>query len=160
MVKLTLVKSERNRGLRKAAGDVLKAIHFHQTQEKPALTLDIAGRTGTSAAFVTKMLKQLEGEGLITYAAYRGARLTSEGERLAIELSRHHRLLERFLTDFLRFAPEEAHKEAEILEHVISEQFEARLADFMGNPTTCPHGAPIPNADLTYPLETPSKQKH
>jgi DtxR family transcriptional regulator, Mn-dependent transcriptional regulator len=155
-----MVKSIRDRGLRKAAGDVLKAIHFHQTEERPALTLDIAGRTGTSAAFVTKMLKQLEGERLVTYAAYRGARLTPEGERLAIELSRHHRLLERFLTDCLRFGPEEAHKEAEILEHVISEQFEARLADFMGNPTTCPHGAPIPNADLTYPMEPTPEQEY
>lgn len=149
-----MVKSERERNLGKATGDILKAIHVLQGPDVSAVIAqpsDIAVRTGTSRAFVTKMLQAMERQGLIEYEPYRGARLTSEGTRNAVELSRHHRLLERFLTDYLGFSSETAHQEAERLEHVISEEFEERLAAFMGNPTTCPHGAPIPNADGTMP---------
>jgi DtxR family transcriptional regulator, Mn-dependent transcriptional regulator len=151
-----MVKSERERTLGKATGDILKAIHVLQgrddeTPEVIAQPSDIATRTGTSRAFVTKMLQNMERQGLIEYEPYRGARLTSEGTRNAVELSRHHRLLERFLTDYLGFSSDAAHLEAERLEHVISEEFEERLAAFMGNPTTCPHGAPIPNPDGTMP---------
>ena len=146
-----MVKSERERVLGKATGDMLKAIHALETAERVALPSDIALRTGTSRAFVTKMLKEMRALGLVDYASYRGVRLTPKGARGAVELSRHHRLLERFLTDVLHFTPEGAHDEAERLEHVISEEFEARLADFLNHPTTCPHGAPIPNPDGTLP---------
>lgn len=156
-----MVKLARDKGLRKTTGDILKAIYLlrpdggrsgassDDTNSESATTLTIARRTGTSAPFVTKMLKQLQGDGMVIYVPYHGASLTPEGRRIAVELSRHHRLLERFLTDFLLYAPDEAHDEAEALEHVISERFEARLAEFMGNPTTCPHGSPIPDADLS-----------
>lgn len=161
-----MVKSERERNLGKATGDILKAMyslqnfgHFSSSgeslplSEAPiALPSDIAARTGTSRAFVSKMLQTLEKQGLIEYAPYRGARLTHAGWASASELSRHHRLLERFLTDILGFSPEDAHKEAERLEHVISEEFEARLAAFLQHPQTCPHGAPIPNLDGSLPL--------
>ena len=158
-----MVKTERERNLGKATGDILKAIHTLQTaggnaSQTVALTSEIAARTGTSQAFVTKMLQNMGRQGLVDYAPYRGARLTTEGTRSAVELSRHHRLLERFLTDYLGFSAETAHLEAERMEHVISEEFEERLAAFMGHPTTCPHGAPIPNPDGTMP-EVPEEDR-
>lgn len=146
-------KTQRERNLGKTTGDVLKAIYLLQSgdAESVALPSDIADRTGTSRAFVTKMLKSMSEQGLVDYEPYRGARLTAEGEKSAVELSRHHRLLEVFLTEILGFTPDGAHAEAERLEHVISEEFEDRLAAFLQHPTTCPHGAPIPNADGTMP---------
>ena len=147
-----MVKSERERTMGKATGDVLKAIHALETADAAALPSDIADRTGTSRAFVTKMLKGMTEQGLVDYAPYQGVRLTDKGTKSAVELARHHRLLEVFLTDILGFTPDGAHAEAERLEHVISEEFEARLAEFLHHPTTCPHGAPIPNPDGTLPV--------
>ena len=152
-----MVNSPDKPTLRKSTGDVLKAIHILQAAgddpaETIALPSDIADRTGTSRAFVTKMLQTMEREGLVEYAPYRGARLTEDGQRGAVELSRHHRLLEKFLADYLGFTLDAAHNEAERLEHVISEEFEERLAAFMGHPTACPHGSPIPNPDGTLPF--------
>jgi DtxR family Mn-dependent transcriptional regulator len=141
----------RERLLGKATGDVLKAIHALETETTAALPSEIATRTGTSRAFVTKMLKTMSGLGLVRYAAYQGVRLTPEGTQTAREISRHHRLLERFLTDTLGFTPDGAHVEAERLEHVISEEFEARLAAFLNHPRTCPHGSLIPNPDGSLP---------
>jgi DtxR family Mn-dependent transcriptional regulator len=146
-----MVKSRSERYLGKATGDVLKAIHTLARPGAPALPSEIALRTGTSRPFVTKMLKGLRDEGLVSYPAYQGVELTDSGTRTAVELARHHRLLERFLTDCLGFAPDTAHAEAERLEHVISEEFEERLAAFLNHPSTCPHGAPIPNADGSWP---------
>ncbi|MBB6051469.1 metal-dependent transcriptional regulator [Armatimonas rosea] len=139
-----MVNFERERHLGKATGDMLKAIHALQSDVTLAPPSAIAERTGTSRAFVTKMLQSMDREGLVCYTPYKGVRLTPDGERLARELSRHHRLLERFLTDILGFTPDGAHDEAERLEHVISEEFEERLAAFLNHPTTCPHGSPIP----------------
>ncbi|WP_309712248.1 metal-dependent transcriptional regulator [Armatimonas sp.] len=139
-----MVNSGRERYLGKATGDMLKAIYALQTPTATAAPSAVAERTRTSRAFVTKMLLTMAREGLVEYTAYKGVRLTDIGERLARELSRHHRLLERFLTDTLGFSPEGAHDEAERLEHVISEEFEERLAIFLNHPTTCPHGSPIP----------------
>lgn len=167
-----MVNSTRERTLGKATGDILKAIHSLQnasgggggpaavgSPESVALPSEIASRTGTSRAFVTKMLQTMEKQGLITYSPYRGARLTDTGTRSAVELARHHRLLERFLTDTLGFASDDAHREAERLEHVISEEFEERLAAFLQHPTTCPHGAPIPNPDGTMPVLQENEQQ-
>ncbi len=150
-----MARDERERVLGKTTGDVLKAVHALQGRAEAALPVsgagsavalpsEIADRTGTSRAFVTKMLKGMRQQGLVDYAPYRGVRLTDTGARSAVELTRHHRLLERFLTDILGFAPDTAHAEAERLEHVISEEFEERLDAFLNHPTTCPHGAPIP----------------
>lgn len=156
-----MVKSEREQNLGKTTGDVLKAIHTLQAGDAnvAALPSDIATRTGTSRAFVTKMLKGMNRKGLVAYEPYRGVRLTDKGAKSAVELARHHRLLERFLTDILGFTPEGAHAEAERLEHVISEEFEDRLAAFLQHPTTCPHGAPIPNADGTMPVLVNAEEK-
>ena len=148
-----MVNSERDRLLSKATGDVLKAIYALETVDAVAIPSAIADRTGTSRAFVTKMLRGLTDQGLVRYAPYQGVRLTDRGTKTAVELARHHRLLERFLADVLHFTPEGAHEEAERLEHVISEEFEARLAEFLNHPTTCPHGAPIPNPDGSLPSE-------
>jgi DtxR family transcriptional regulator, Mn-dependent transcriptional regulator len=137
----------RERLLGKATGDALKAIHALETKEGPALPSAIAERTGTSRAFVTKMLKDMHTRGLVEYAPYQGVRLTTSGRSASLELSRHHRLLERFLTDCLGFTADNAHLEAERLEHVISEEFEERLDAFLHHPTTCPHGRPIPSAE-------------
>lgn len=142
-----MVNFEREKYLGKATGDMLKAIHTLQGTTSPAAPSAIAVRTGTSRAFVTKMLQGMERDGLVDYTPHKGARLTERGERLARELSRHHRLLERFLTDTLGFSPDGAHQEAERLEHVISEEFEERLAIFLNHPTTCPHGSPIPEPE-------------
>lgn len=146
-----MVKFERDRSLRKTTGDVLKAVHALETSDAVALPSDIAVRTGTSRAFVTKMLKEMNRNGLVEYAPYRGVRLTARGRAGALELARHHRLLEVFLSDVLGFSPGDAHGEAELLEHVISEEFEARLDVFLNHPTVCPHGNPIPNPDGTMP---------
>jgi DtxR family Mn-dependent transcriptional regulator len=147
-----MVKSERDRNLGKATGDVLKAVHALETADAVAVPSEIAARTGTSHAFVTKMLKGMAEQGLVDYAPYQGVRLTEKGARGAVELARHHRLLEVFLTQVLGFTPDGAHAEAERLEHVISEEFEARLAAFLNHPTVCPHGAPIPNPDGSLPV--------
>ena len=152
----TSQQSEKHdRALSKATGDILKAIHVLQAAggetDAPTPPSLIADRTGTSRAFVTKMLQSLHKQGLVEYAPYKGVHLTPSGRLSAKELLRHHRLLERFLTDILSFSPEAAHKEAERLEHVISEEFEARLDAFLNHPTTCPHGAPIPRLDETLP---------
>lgn len=159
MVKSTTEPERNPRHLSKATGDILKAIHALQdanhspTSEEGApvaLPSEIADRTGTSRAFVTKMLKSLKEQGLVEYSPYRGVRLTPIGTGSATELSRHHRLLEYFCANILGFSLEDAHAEAERLEHVISEEFEARLDIFLNYPQTCPHGAPIPTSEELY----------
>ena len=97
---------------------------------------------------VSAMLKKLDELGLITHVPYRGVRLTADGRRLALEVIRHHRLLERFLADTLGMPWDRVHAEAEVLEHVLSEDVEQLIADKLGHPTVDPHGDPIPNAEL------------
>ncbi|HYB24455.1 MAG TPA: metal-dependent transcriptional regulator, partial [Solirubrobacteraceae bacterium] len=97
---------------------------------------------------VSAMLHKLDELGLITHVPYRGVRLTDKGRRLALEVIRHHRLLERFLADALGMPWDRVHAEAEVLEHVLSEDLEALIAAKLGHPTVDPHGDPIPSADL------------
>ena len=106
---------------------------------------------GVSAASVTGMVQRLAQLGLVTHRPYRGVRLTDEGRRVALEMVRHHRLLECFLVHSLGYGWDEVHAEAERLEHVISEEMEARIARLLGDPTHDPHGDPIPRADLSMP---------
>jgi DtxR family Mn-dependent transcriptional regulator len=94
------------------------------------------------------MLKKLDELGLTTHVPYRGVRLTADGRRLALEVIRHHRLLESFLADALGMPWDRVHAEAEVLEHVISEDVEELIAAKLGHPKLDPHGDPIPNADL------------
>ena len=97
------------------------------------------------------MVKKLAALGLVEHAPYRGVSLTADGERVAVEVTRHHRLLELYLAETLGIDIEAVHAEADRLEHVISEELEARIDQALGYPTHDPHGDPIPDADLNWP---------
>lgn len=131
-----------------AIQDYLKAIYLLTEQGATASTKDIADALGTSQPAVSKMLKLLVLRGLVEHTRYYGAQLTQQGQRAAREVIRHHRLIERYLTEHLGFSEEEVHAQAEVLEHHISEEFEDRIAELMGHPETCPHGKPIPPKEL------------
>jgi DtxR family transcriptional regulator, Mn-dependent transcriptional regulator len=144
-----------------AIEDYSKAIFSLQSHgDDPVSTNALARRLGITAGSVSAMLKKLDELGLITHVPYRGVRLTPTGRRLALEVVRHHRLLESFLADALGMPWDRVHAEAEILEHVLSEDLEALIADKLGHPTVDPHGDPIPSAELelregsTRPLES------
>ncbi|SEO40941.1 iron (metal) dependent repressor, DtxR family [Halogranum amylolyticum] len=133
--------------------DYLKAIYTLQGEHGPPVsTSDIADYLDKTPPTVTSMLGKLEERGLVDREKYKGVELTHEGETVALEVLRHHRLLEAYLTEHLDYSWSEVHDEADTLEHHISEEFERRVADLLGNPTVDPHGDPIPGADLE-PLE-------
>lgn len=138
--------------------DYLKAIYEHQAASGNAAvgTAALADRLRVSRASVTGMLKKLAASPrpLIAYTRYRGVRLTPVGEKAALEVVRHHRLLETYLITALGYSWDEVHHEAEGLEHVISEDFEDRIAEFLGHPDFDPHGAPIPQRDGSLPTRT------
>jgi len=127
--------------------DYVKAIYKLQVDDENVTTSALAARVRTSPAAVTKMLRHLQKLKLVTYTPYRGVRLTEGGEKVALEVIRHHRLLERYLVEALGYDWDQVHAEAERLEHHISEDFEARIDRVLGFPTACPHGDPIPAAD-------------
>lgn len=127
-----------------AVQDYLKAIYSLSADGSGVTTSAIAGRLGVSAASVTAMLKRLAGGGYVAYQRYQGVELTRSGELLALEVIRHHRLLEAYLHKSLGMPWDKVHDEAEVLEHVISEELEDRIAIILGNPTHDPHGDPIP----------------
>jgi DtxR family transcriptional regulator, Mn-dependent transcriptional regulator len=97
------------------------------------------------------MIKKLSSMALVDHKPYKGVVLTEIGEKIALEVLRHHRLLELYLVDHLNYSWDEIHDEAEKLEHVISEKFEATISEMMGHPTLDPHGDPIPSVDLEIP---------
>lgn len=130
-----------------AEQDYLKAIYKLQQEERPVPTTAIAQRLDLSAAAVSKMLKHLAAQGLVEHSRYYGAKLTEAGEKIALELIRHHRLVELYLVEALGVPWDQVDAEAEVLEHVLSEELEARMADILGNPTRDPHGDPIPGLD-------------
>ncbi|MCH8568074.1 MAG: metal-dependent transcriptional regulator [Balneolales bacterium] len=111
----------------------------------------LAERLKVKPASVTNMLKKLSELSLIEYVPYKGASLTSSGELIALEVLRHHRLLELYLSEMMGYSWDEVHEEAEKLEHVISERFEAKMAEQLGHPTHDPHGDPIPDQNLKLP---------
>ncbi len=132
--------------------DYLKAIYqLQRTTDDRIKTSAIAEEVGVTSPTVTSMLEKLEDRGLVDREKYRGVTLTDEGETVALEVIRHHRLLEAYLTEHLDYDWSEVHEEADRLEHHISEDFEARVADVLGDPTVDPHGSPIPNPDLDPP---------
>jgi DtxR family Mn-dependent transcriptional regulator len=104
-------------------------------------------------ASASGMVRKLDELGLVTHERYRGVRLTEPGTRLALEMIRHHRLLELYLAESLGVPWDRVHQEAEVLEHVLSEELEALIAAKLGHPTRDPHGDPIPDADLVLPEE-------
>ncbi len=143
-----------------AVEDYCKAIFTLESRaEEPVATNALAERLGLTPGSVSAMLKRLGELGLIEHHPYRGVRLTEEGRRVALEVIRHHRLLELFLAETLEMPWDRVHAEAEVLEHVISEELEALIAEALGHPTIDPHGDPIPSAELelheleTFPLE-------
>ncbi len=139
-----------------AVQDYLKGL-WHLTSTRPSefegavQTKDLAERLGVSAASATNMLKRLDSMGLAVHHPYKGAELTESGRKIALEVIRHHRLLETYLAEALGVPWDRVHAEAEILEHVLSEDLEDRIAEVLGDPSHDPHGHPIPSKDGTIP---------
>ena len=132
-----------------ATEDYAKAIFALESKSgEPVSTNALAERLSLTAGSVSAMLKRLDELGLITHTPYRGVRLTPAGRRIALEVVRHHRLLELFLAEMLNMPWDRVHAEAEVLEHVLSEELEELIAAKLGNPTHDPHGDPIPSADF------------
>lgn len=137
--------------------DYLKAVHeLTRGETERASTNSLAEYLEVAPASVTGMLQKLANTQppLLDYRKHRGVSLTPEGEKVALETIRHHRLLELFLHQILGYEWHEVHEEADRLEHVISERFEERIAEALGDPRRDPHGDPIPRADLSLPLDT------
>src|SRR3954470_14055680 len=111
-------------------------------------TNELAERLGVSAASASSMVKRLDGLGLVEHVPYKGVVLTPRGAKVALEVIRHHRLLERYLAEELGVPWDRVHDEAEVLEHVLSEELEELIAAKLGHPTRDPHGDPIPTPDL------------
>ncbi len=143
-----------------AIQDYLKEIYKLEAAGLPATTSALAGRLEVSPPSVTAMLKKLATLGLVEHRPYHGATLTDPGERVALEVIRHHRLIEQYLVKTLGLSIDAVHAEADRLEHALSEELEAHIDRTLGFPTSDPHGDPIPGPDLkitpttTAPLST------
>ncbi|HEY7899415.1 MAG TPA: metal-dependent transcriptional regulator [Gemmatimonadaceae bacterium] len=124
--------------------DYIKAIYKARSDTGNVATQDLAVRLGVSAPAVSKMMRRLAELRLISHAPYQSVELTPTGEKMALEIIRHHRLLELYLVQAMGFTWDSVHEEAERLEHHISEEFENRIDELLGHPTACPHGDPIP----------------
>src|SRR5919197_6092190 len=143
------VEARRSAPATEAVEDYAKAIYALQRQAGgPVSTTALAERLGVAPSSVTAMLKRLDELRLVRYEPYHGVTLTAAGERVALEVMRHHRLIEAFLADALEMPWDRVHDEAEVLEHYISEELERRIAEKLGNPSLDPHGDPIPTSDL------------
>jgi DtxR family Mn-dependent transcriptional regulator len=135
-----------------AIEDYLKTIYaLQQDGGAPVSTSAVAVRMGVSAPAASAMIKKLASRGLAQHRLYRGVSLTPGGERVAVEVLRHHRLLEQFLAQRLGLGIDDVHEEAERLEHALSEELEALIDRELGYPTHDPHGDPIPDAELNLP---------
>ena len=141
------------RELTAAVQDYAKAIYTLESREGAASTTELAALLEVRPASVSGMLRKLSALGLVEHERYRGVRLTERGRKVALEVIRHHRLVELFLVESLGMAWDEVHDEAEVLEHALSEELEARIDESLGFPTHDPHGDPIPGADLSWPAE-------
>src|ERR671932_2219610 len=132
-----------------AVEDYAKAIYVLETRgDEPVSTNALADRLGVTPGSVSAMLRKLAELELVTHQPYHGVRLTAAGRRLALEVIRHHRLLELFLAEVLEVPWDRVHAEAEVLEHVLSSELEQTIAAKLGDPTHDPHGDPIPSADF------------
>src|ERR671931_1040663 len=136
-----------------AIQDYLKAIYKLQQGDGRVSVTALAKEQGVAAGSASEMVKKLAALELVDHEPYRGVRLTPAGERVAIEVIRHHRLLELYLAETLGLHVDDVHAEADRLEHAISEELEARIDKALGFPTHDPHGDPIPDADLNWPPE-------
>ena len=141
--------------------DYLKGIYKLQQSGGRATVTALARDQGVSAASASAMLKKLSVLDLLEHEPYQGARLTPAGEKVALEVIRHHRLLELYLAETLGVHVDDVHDEADRLEHVISEELEARIDRALGFPTHDPHGDPIPDANLRWPTtDSPTSGRH
>src|SRR2546429_4418048 len=147
---------ERRSLFTRAQQDYLKALYLLGGDGRPVPTRDLAQRLGISSPSVSEMVGRLVTQGLVGRDRYRGQELTKEGRKVALELVRHHRLLEMFLVRVLGYSWDEVHEEAERLEHVISERMEQRIFDLLGRPELDPHGHAIPS--LTGKVRAPSER--
>lgn len=137
-----------------AVEDYLKTIfHLHNEGGEVVSTQNLAARLGVAPPSATAMVKKLAAMKLASHTPYRGVELTSDGEKIALEIVRHHRLIETFLAQILGMDWDKVHAEAERLEHVLSEELEAKMAEALGHPARDPHGAPIPTPDGNLPRE-------
>jgi DtxR family transcriptional regulator, Mn-dependent transcriptional regulator len=132
-----------------AVEDYAKAIYALQTRSGDDVSTNaIAERLGVTPASASNMAKKLNTLGLVEHEPYKGVRLTEAGQRVALEVLRHHRLLELYLAENLDVPWDRVHDEAEVLEHVLSEELEELIARKLGDPTHDPHGDPIPTREL------------
>jgi DtxR family transcriptional regulator, Mn-dependent transcriptional regulator len=139
-----------------AVEDYAKAIYaLSGDGSKPVATTALAERLHVTPASASAMVKRLDEMGLARHAPYHGVELTDRGSQLALEILRHHRLLELYLTESLGVPWDRVHDEAEVLEHVLSEELEELIARKLGDPTRDPHGDPIPDRDLVI-VEDPA----
>ena len=134
-----------------AVEDYLKTIYELQASAEKVSTTSLAERLGVAPASVTGMVKKLAAMKLLKHEPYHGVLLTKAGEKIALEVIRHHRLVESYLTEALGVPWDKVHEEADKWEHVLSEDMEDRISAMLGNPTTDPHGAPIPARDGSLP---------
>ena len=135
-----------------AIEDYAKAIYaIAQDRKGPVLNGEVAQRLGVTPATATSMLKRLDGLGLVDYIPYKGVSLTPAGEKVALEVIRHHRLIEAYLAEALGMPADRVHEEAEVLEHYISEELELLIAAKLGEPSHDPPGTPIPGPALLPP---------
>jgi DtxR family transcriptional regulator, Mn-dependent transcriptional regulator len=147
---MTVSTVQRRSGHGEAVENYAKAIYALQRRGQAAVTTNaLAERLGVTPASASGMVKKLGAMGLVRHEPYRGVELTGDGERVALEVLRHHRLLELYLAERLDMPWDRVHDEAEVLEHVISEELESPIAAKLGHPTHDPHGDPIPTPDLT-----------
>jgi DtxR family Mn-dependent transcriptional regulator len=137
-----------------AIQDYLRAAYKLSSGAERVTTTGLARAMQVSPASTSAMVKKLAALELVEHAPYRGITLTPAGERVALEVIRHHRLLELYLAETLGIAVDEVHAEADRLEHVLSEELEARIDEALGYPTHDPHGDPIPDANLEWPAGT------
>ena len=131
-----------------AVQDYAKAIYTLETRFGTASTTELAALLDVRPASVSGMLRKLQAIGLVEHERYRGVRLTEAGKQVALEVIRHHRLLELFLVESLGMSWDEVHAEAEVLEHALSEELEDLISAKLGHPTVDPHGDPIPTREL------------
>jgi DtxR family transcriptional regulator, Mn-dependent transcriptional regulator len=141
---MTIPDEQHNR-ITPSIEDYLKAIYTLQQQEGVVTTSLLGEQKGSKPGSVTGMIKKLAEMNLVVHTPYQGVQLTEAGERIALEVIRHHRLIELYLVEALGYTWDEVHEEAERLEHHISEKLEARIAAHLGNPDFDPHGDPIPS---------------
>src|SRR6201981_1391623 len=153
MTKLSTASETRE--LTAAVQDYAKAIYTLESRDSAASTTDLATLLEVRPASVSGMLRKRAALGLVEHERYRGVRLTERGRRVALEVIRHHRLVELFLVESLGMTWDEVHAEAEVLEHALSEELEELIATKLGNPTVDPHGDPIPTRELTL-AQTPA----